>query len=208
MALAGFSTAQVAAIVLAAGLSSRMGTMKALLPWENNRSVLAHILDQLRHAGLASIVVVTGYQAALLAREAADFDVQFTHNHDFANGEMLRSIQTGLRALPEETSAALVVLGDQPQIQSATVAQIMQAYWRDHSLIVMPSFEMRRGHPMLLDRRLWAELLALPDGATAREVINRHAAEINYVPVNNDSILRDMDTPQEYELERRRAGFA
>ncbi|MBE2182809.1 MAG: nucleotidyltransferase family protein [Anaerolineae bacterium] len=206
--MAESSTAQVAAVVLAAGLSSRMGTMKALLPWGNNRSVLAHILDQLRHAGLASIVVVTGHQAEAVARETVGFDVQFARNYDFANGEMLRSIQAGLRALPVEISAAIVVLGDQPQIQSPIVAQIIQTYWRDHSLIVMPSFEMRRGHPMLLDRRLWAELLALPDGATAREVINRHAAEINYVPVNNDSILRDMDTPQEYEVERKRAGFA
>lgn len=205
--MAEFEHTQIAAVVLAAGLSSRMGATKALLPWKQHRTVLAHILDQLQNAGLTHIVVVTGHQADQIEQAAQGFSVQFAHNADYANGEMLLSMQVGLRELPENITAALIVLSDQPQIQAPIAAQIIQAYMASGSQIVIPSFEMRRGHPMLIARQLWPEILALPAGAAARDVINRHASEIQYVTVENDSVLRDMDTPQDYADERKRAGL-
>lgn len=205
--LAASDAPQIAALVLAAGLSSRMGTTKALLPWQNGQTVIAHILGQLRQAGLLNILVVTGHQASEIEQTAQNFNTRFVHNPDYANGEMLLSMQAGLAALPETTCASLIVLGDQPQIQAPIVAQIIQAYIQRPAPIIIPSFEMRRGHPMLIERQLWPEILALPIGFAAREVINRHSAEIHYVTVGNDSILRDMDTPQEYENERKQAGI-
>ncbi len=205
--MAASDLSHIAAIVLAAGLSSRMGATKALLPWLNNQSVLEHILDQLQKADLTNILVVTGHQAYEIELVARNFNPRFVHNPDYANGEMLLSMQVGLRALPQSVSAALIVLGDQPQIQAPIVSQILLAH-RDHPApIIIPSFEMRRGHPMLLEQQLWSEILALPVGAVAREVINRYAAEIHYVTVENDSILRDMDTPREYADELRHVGL-
>ncbi|MFN8378550.1 MAG: selenium cofactor biosynthesis protein YqeC [Anaerolineae bacterium] len=196
---------RVGAVVLAAGLSSRMGQSKVLLPWENG-TILEHILHQLVLARIRETVVVTGHRAEDVARAASTYEAAPAFNPDYAKGEMLSSLQTGLRALPAHISAALIVLGDQPRLQPAVVTALTAAYAEGKGDIIAPSFQHRRGHPMLIDRRYWPELLDLTDGAP-RDVINRHADRIHYVNVNTDSILRDVDTPDDYDEERRRAGL-
>ena len=196
---------RVGAVVLAAGLSSRMGQPKVLLPWEHG-TILEQILHQLVLARVRELVVVTGHQAEAVARAAATYEAVTAFNPDYARGEMLSSLQTGLRALPAHVSAALIVLGDQPRLQPAVVTALMAAYAEGKGDLIAPSFQRRRGHPMLIDRRYWPELLALTDGAP-RDVINRHADRIHYVDVQTDSILRDVDTPADYDEERRRAGL-
>ena len=121
---------------------------------------------------------------------------------------MLSSLQTGLSALDDGVSACLVFLGDQPQISARLVHQIMTAYAGGQGGIVAPSFMNRRGHPILIDRRFWPEILDLPDGGAPRDVINAHADDITYVITEDDTILRDMDTPEEYQAALRRAGLA
>jgi molybdenum cofactor cytidylyltransferase len=197
---------RVGAVVLAAGLSSRMGRPKVLLPWEDG-TILAHILRQLFLGRVREVIVVTGHEAQAVAQEAARLDVPVAHNADYARGEMLSSLQTGLRALPDHVSAALIVLGDQPRLQPQVVSALLSAYAEGKGTIIAPSFMRRRGHPLLVDRRYWPELLGLIDGAP-RDVINRHADAIHYVEVSTDSVLRDVDTPDDYEEERRRAGLA
>lgn len=196
---------RVGAVVLAAGLSSRMGQSKVLLPWEHG-TILEHILHQLVLARVRELVVVTGHRADDVAHAAATYEAAAAYNPDYARGEMLSSLQTGLRALPDHISAALIVLGDQPRLQPAVVSALTAAYAEGKGDIIAPSFQHRRGHPMLIDRRYWPELLALTDGAP-RDVINRHADRIHYVNVNTDSVLRDVDTPDDYDEERRRAGL-
>lgn len=197
---------RVGAIVLAAGLSSRMGQPKVLLPWENG-TILEHILRQLVLGRVRELVVVTGHEAERVAQVADKLDATVAHNPGYAHGEMLSSLQTGLRALPEQVSAALIVLGDQPRIQPSVISALVTAYAEGKGNIIAPSFQHRRGHPMLIDRRYWPELLSLTDGAP-RDVINRHGDEIHYVDVNTDSVLRDVDTPDDYNEERRRAGLS
>lgn len=197
---------RVGAVVLAAGLSSRMGQLKVLLPWEHG-TILEHILRQLALARVREMVVVTGHEAERVAQAAGKFGVRIAHNRGYARGEMLSSLQTGLRALPENVSAALVVLGDQPRLQPNVVSALLAAYAEGKGSIIAPSFLHRRGHPMLIDRRYWPELLGMTEGAP-RDVINRHASDICYVNVNTDSVLRDVDTPDDYEEERRRAGLS
>jgi molybdenum cofactor cytidylyltransferase len=101
----------------------------------------------------------------------------------------------------------MTVLGDQPRIQSRIVAQVMMAYAEGKGEIIAPSYQMRRGHPILISRRFWPELLALGPGAAPRDVINAHADQTGYVEVNTDSVLRDVDTMQDYEQERKNAGL-
>lgn len=196
---------RVGAVILAAGLSSRMGQPKVLLPWANG-TILEHILRQLVLARVREMVVVTGHEAERVAEAAGRFDAKVAHNRGYAQGEMLSSLQTGLRALPASVSAALIVLGDQPRLQPGVVSALVTAYAEGKGSIIAPSYLHRRGHPLLIDRRYWPELLALTEGAP-RDVINRHAGEIHYVNVNTDSVLRDVDTPDDYEEERRRAGL-
>ncbi len=196
----------VAAIVLAAGMSSRMGKLKVLLPW-GKQTVLDAIIRQLHIARLNEIVVVTGHDGDRVARRAAQYTAAIAHNPDYASGEMLSSLQAGLRMLDSRVRAALVVLGDQPQIRSHVVARVLDAYARESCRLVIPSFQMRRGHPVLFDRSLWKDLLELPPGGMPRDVVNANQDEIAYVNVNTDSILRDIDTPEDYLAALREAGL-
>jgi molybdenum cofactor cytidylyltransferase len=112
---------------------------------------------------------------------------------------MLSSIQCGLAALDSGMQAALVVLGDQPQLQAGVVRQLIEAYQTGTGRLIMPSFQMRRGHPIVIDRTYWPEILALDGDKTLRDVTNAHASAIQYIIVETDSVLRDMDTPEEYQ---------
>ena len=92
-------------------------------------------------------------------------------------------------------------------MQTRTVLGILNAYAEGQGSIVAPSYQMRRGHPVLFDRCHWPALLELPPGSSPREVINARPGDIAYVNVNNDSILADIDTPEQYEAARRQAGL-
>ena len=109
--------------------------------------------------------------------------------------------------MPANISAALVVLGDQPRIQPKIVVQVMMAYAEGAGDIIAPSYHMRRGHPILIDRRYWPEILDLPDTGSPRDVIDRHKDRLAYVNVDTDSVLRDVDTPEDYRQERKLAGL-
>lgn len=201
------SNRRIAVIVLAAGMSTRMGRSKVLLPWDGNRPIIKVIVDRVKRMKFEDLVVVTGHMADQVGAALSHDPVRLVHNRDYREGDMLSSLQTGLRALAPEVSAALIVLGDQPMLDNRVVQQIINAYLEGKGNIVAPSYQNRRGHPLLIDRKFWSEILDLPQGAAPRDVINAHADEIAYVNVDNDSILRDIDTPKDYQEERRRAGL-
>jgi molybdenum cofactor cytidylyltransferase len=92
----------------------------------------------------------------------------------------------------------LIGLGDQPQIQERSVRLVLEGYRRSGASIVVPSFQMRRGHPWLVGRAHWDEILAMKSPASLRVFLNSHTGEIHYVDINNDSILQDLDTPEDY----------
>lgn len=196
---------RVAAIVLAAGKSERMGQSKALLPWDG-RSVIEAIVSRLTTAHLADTVVVTGYRAGDVARKIAHLPVRTVFNPAYAQGEMLSSLQAGLGALPESIAACLVVMGDQPALDPRVVARVLNAYAQGHGTIIVPTFGGQRGHPVLFDRRFWPDLLALERGAP-RDVLAHYPDQVGLVQVSTESILRDIDTPEQYRLERRLAGL-
>jgi molybdenum cofactor cytidylyltransferase len=197
----------IAALILAAGMSRRMGQPKVLLPWTRKHTILEHIISQLSLARVDHITVVTGNRAGEVRRRAAAQGVEVVHNPDYETGEMLSSLKAGLKALPAHIAAALVVLGDQPRIQPRVVNQLAMAYAEGRGPIVAPRFESQRGHPILIDRRYWQEFLALPADAAPRDVINHYKDQVAFVDVDTDSILGDVDTPEDYQQERWRAGL-
>ncbi len=197
----------VAALVLAAGMSSRMGQPKVLLPWTRKSTILEHILTQLILARMSQITVVTGNRAGEVRRQAIGRGVDVVHNPDYETGEILSSLKAGLESLPDQIAAALIVLGDQPRIQPRVVNQLLMAYAEGCAPIIAPRFQGQRGHPILVDRRYWPEFFALPPDAAPRDVIKRHEGEITFVDVNTDSVLGDVDTPEDYQKERWRAGL-
>lgn len=191
----------ISAIVLAAGLSSRMGRPKMLLPWKDT-TVLGQVVSTLKAAGVSEIVVVTGANREEIEDLLPENSARFEYNPDYANGEMLTSVKAGLKALDQKSQAALIALGDQPQIQRHVIERLIEAYRISGSKIVVPSYRMRRGHPWLVDRRLWPQILAVRAPLTLRDFLEEQSELIEYLTVDNGSILSDLDTPQDYLLQK------
>jgi len=199
----------ISAIILAAGASRRMGRPKMLLPW-GNVSVLEHVISVFARAGIEDILVVTGAVREQIEEAVVKYGkrypVRSIHNRDYSHGEMMSSLQCGLHTLVPRTisrvevvtTAALVGLGDQPQVQPGSVRLVWEAFIQTESPLVVPSFQMRRGHPWLVARPLWAELLEMHPPQSPRDFLNAHASEIHYVNMDTPSILNDLDTPEDY----------
>lgn len=172
-----------------------------LLPWGKS-TVIEHVISTFLNAGIEDIVVVTGGARGQVEDAISQYPVRTIHNNDYATGEMLSSIQCSFRAMPERAQAALIGLGDQPQIQERSVRSICEEYRDSQSRLIVPSFQMRRGHPWLVARPLWNEILALKPPESPRDFLNRHANEIHYVSLDTQSILADLDTPEDYQKSR------
>ncbi|MBN1305406.1 MAG: NTP transferase domain-containing protein [Anaerolineales bacterium] len=160
-------------------------------------------------ARLGEILIVTGAERekieGLVAAFSAEYPLRTVHNKDYAQNEMLLSLQVGLANLAPEAEAALVVLGDQPQIQPGTISLIIETYLDRKARLVIPSFQKRRGHPWLVDRQLWKALLNALPGSTPRDFLDRHKTLIEYISVKTDTILQDIDTPGDYKNYQKQA---
>lgn len=186
----------ITAIILAAGKSKRMGEPKMLMPWGKS-TVLQTVISTFQAASVKDILVVTGgahqQVEALIGKT-----VETVFNENYQTGEMLSSIQLGLSVKMREASAALICLGDQPQIEERSVRQVCNAFLAQKSQIVVPSYQMQRGHPWLVARPLWDELIAMKAPKTPRDFLTKHSRAIHYVVVDTSNILADLDTPEDY----------
>lgn len=193
----------ISAIILAAGESKRMGQPKMMLKW-GKTTVLEHVISVFANAGVENIVVVTGAARedveAAISRLKNDHPVRSVFNEGYSTGEMLSSIQCGLRELRDGVSrAALIALGDQPQVREGSVRRVCEMFKETGNPLVVPSYHMRRGHPWLAEESLWDEILAMRAPQTPRDFLNSHADQINYVEVDDEGILADLDTPEQYQ---------
>lgn len=186
----------IAALILAAGQSKRMGQPKMLLPW-GETTVLQKVIVTFKAAGVNELLVITGGDRerveALVGGEARTL-----FNPNYAQGEMLSSVQVGLAGLKTEVEAALIGLGDQPQVQERSVRAVLGGYRSSRATLVVPSFQKRRGHPWLVARHHWDEILRMRSPASLRDFLNAHADAIQYVDVEHASILQDLDTSEDY----------
>jgi molybdenum cofactor cytidylyltransferase len=175
-----------------------MGQPKMTLPW-GNRTVIGNVVGTLQAAGIPLTIVVTGGTANLVETALAGYQVTTVFNPNYSNGDMLFSIQAGLASLPSEIQAALVVLGDQPQIEEKTVKELLDLYQQERPPLIVPSFNMRRGHPWLIEKNLWPDIQQLTPPATMRDFFQQHNKMIRYMEVDTSSVLSDLDTPEDYE---------
>jgi molybdenum cofactor cytidylyltransferase len=192
---------RVTAIVLAAGLSTRMGGQPKPLLRYGDRTVLEHILHVLGETSIVQICIVTGYRRDLVQELVKALDIRTVFNPEFSSGEMLTSIQVGLRAVGLDSDAALIVLGDQPSIQTVVVESILKAHCRSSGAVIIPSFQHRRGHPILIPRKHWNSILNLSIGQSLRDLFREIEREIAYVQVDTPGVLRDIDNPEDYRRE-------
>jgi molybdenum cofactor cytidylyltransferase len=193
---------RIAAIVAAAGRSTRMGTPKQLLPWAGT-TVISTVVANLSQAGADPVLVVVGHEREAVEAALTGSGAIIIVNPEYGNSEMLRSFQIAFSALkPNEISGALLALADQPHVPVPALEQIIKTARDNDDDIIIPSYEMRRGHPIYIPVSLREELLSLTDNETLRTLLTRHAGRIRHVTVDTPAILSDMDTPQEYDAIR------
>ena len=191
-------TKRIGAVVLAAGLSSRMGAQKLLLPWKDS-NVICTVVDTLLNTELEKIVVVTGRDVEMINDALSGKTVETAFNADFANGNMVTSLVAGLRVLQGRVDSVLMVLGDQPQMQKATVERLILAWKKQPLSLCIPSWQMRRGHPWVIPTDYWEDLFAMSPEETMRDFIRKQDQKIHYVMVDSPTILADLDTPEDYQ---------
>jgi molybdenum cofactor cytidylyltransferase len=183
----------LSAIVLAAGKSERMGRPKALLPI-GGRTFLENILDAISHTSIEDVFVVVGHHRKEIEERVALSSVVF--NPDYEQG-MITSFQAGIRALSWDASGAFLFLVDHPLVEAKTVEAMIEELAPNR--IVLPTFEGRRGHPVLFASEILQEILDLPPAQGANMVVRKNPARVIEVPVNAPGILVDIDTPEDFE---------
>src|SRR5580704_7195586 len=195
-----------AAVVLAAGTSTRMGTAKQLLRLDD-RPLLQHVLNCVRASGAKEIVLVLGFAAEEIRRGIDVQNVRVVLNESFQQG-MGTSLKAGLSAVDPQCAGALIVLADQPFVRPATLDLLMAEHHRSKAQIVIPTYRGFRGNPVLLDRSVFPEVMALDGDVGCRAIFGTHLEGIVKVEVDDVGILLDIDNKDDYERLRRFAQSA
>jgi molybdenum cofactor cytidylyltransferase len=193
----------IAAIILAAGRSTRMGGPNKLLAELEGKKLVRIATEQALASKASEVIVVTGHQAELVEQALAGLNVKFVRNPDFAGG-LASSVKAGISAVPADADGAIVCLGDMPLIDAHLIDRLIESFAPDRgNLIVVPVADGRRGNPVLWSRRFFSELMTLDGDIGARHLIARHSEAVAEVPVDGDSAFLDIDTPQALEAARR-----
>ncbi|HKE56788.1 MAG TPA: nucleotidyltransferase family protein [Pyrinomonadaceae bacterium] len=185
----------VAAILLAAGRSSRMGAFKPLLPF-GNKTVIQSCIDYLRTGGIEEIVVVVGHQEENVREHLKGASVHFAVNQD-PDSAMGVSIGCGVRALPTVSRATLIALVDHPAVPAAVVAALI-AERQKGSALVIPTWQERGGHPVLVDLQFRQQLESLDQSGGLKAFFAAHGSRVKRIAVNSPYVARDMDTWDDY----------
>ena len=191
----------IPAIVLAAGRSSRMGRAKATLPAGDGHTFLTRIVQTLLDAGVDDVIVVVGYEAEAIAQNFSEsgLPARFVVNREFDRGQ-LSSMLAGVNAIDRPgVSAVLVTLVDVPLVSAATVRAVIDSYRITHAPIVRPTSGERHGHPLLIDRSVFAALRAADPATGAKPIVRAHASPSGDIPIDDEGAFTDIDTAEEYQ---------
>jgi len=187
----------IAGILLAAGESRRMGQFKQLLRL-GEKTFVEHCVDHLLASRVNDVVVVTGHRDADVRLALGDRPVSFVYNEKYKDG-MASSIKSGIDAVSESAKACVISLVDQPQIGSELINSLIDEYEIKGPLIVIPAFEGRNGHPILLDFTLREEILNMSCDEGLRQVVRAHQSQTIHLDVKSSLILEDCDMPADYD---------
>jgi molybdenum cofactor cytidylyltransferase len=196
-------TVRVAAVVLAAGRSTRMGAQNKLLADLGGRPMVRWVVEAVLASKASSVLVVTGHMAADVGAALGGLDVTLVANSGYATG-LASSLKAGIRAVPAGCDGALILLGDMPGITAELVDRLVETFTQAGDCIVVPVHKGRQGNPALWPRRFFPELLQLDGDAGARRLFADRPEAVRAVPVADDAIFSDIDTPE--ALARVRAG--
>lgn len=196
----------IAAIVLTAGESSRMGSPKALLSFEG-KPFIERIVTVLKASKVGKIVVVLGFHAEEIKPRIRQLPVSIVVNRDYAKGQ-LSSMIAAIQSLEaeqagEKVDGALIHLVDHPFLNRSLIDEMIDVFYESKKLIVVPRYKGRRGHPVLFAQRLFPELLSAPLDQGAKVVVHSHRDETLEIDTEDEGVVIDIDTPEEY---RKRLG--
>lgn len=193
----------ISSIILAAGLSSRMGDLKPLLDW-GGEPLLSYEIRQLKEAGVDEVVVVLGYRADDVHRKIGHLDCRVMLNPLFYQGRA-GSIRIGAKAVNRDASAIVLQNVDQPR--SAEFLRNLIAAHKDSSAATLPISGGKHGHPVVVSGRLREEMMAASDEQRGLDgILKSHAGEIAETEMDDSSFI-DVNTPEEFEAAKRRFGF-
>jgi molybdenum cofactor cytidylyltransferase len=186
----------IAALVLAAGQSSRMGGPNKLLENIAGRPLVRIVAEAALGSKARPVIVVTGHQRERVEAALAGLPVTFAHNPHFADG-LGTSLKVGIAALPAQADGVIVCLGDMPQVDAALIDRLIGAFDPDKgALAVVPTIDGRRGNPVVWSRRFFPDLMAVEGDVGARHLIGRYAEAVTEVPLSGTAALTDVDTPE------------
>jgi molybdenum cofactor cytidylyltransferase len=186
----------IAAVILAAGRSTRMGGPNKLLAELGGKTLVRIVTEQALASKAQAVIVVTGHQAEQVEKALQGLNVKFVRNPDFAGG-LASSVKAGIAAVPANADGAVICLGDMPLISAHLIDRLIEAFAPDRgNLIAVPVSDGRRGNPVLWSRRFFSELMALDGDIGARHLIAKHSAAVAEVPVEGFGAFLDIDTPQ------------
>jgi molybdenum cofactor cytidylyltransferase len=189
--------AGIAAVVLAAGASSRLGTPKQLLPVRGS-PLLGHVLRLCADVGFEETVVVLGYEAARIRATVGEGPgVRFVTNEDFAAGQST-SLRAGLQSVGPQSSAAALFVADQPGLSRSSVEKVIDAFFSDDVPVVRARYRGVPGHPLIAARSVWPLLLRATGDQGARAVLDAGGVEVLDVDLDEEA-PRDIDTWEDYE---------
>jgi molybdenum cofactor cytidylyltransferase len=187
---------RIAALVLAAGQSRRMGGPNKLLVEIDGKAMVAHVVDMLKTAKVFLITVVTGHQADQVRSALAGRDITFVHNARYGEG-LSTTLGAGIAALPPEADGAIICLGDMPKLTAAAVDRLIAAYDPvENRSIIVPTSGGKRGNPVLWGKRYFAEMRAVSGDVGARHLIGEHQDQVAEVEIGDRGVLVDIDTKE------------
>ncbi len=189
---------KISGIILAAGLSTRMGEPKQLLPFGDS-TIIETVIDNLLGSKLNEVIVVVGHEAERVQAHIRHKPIEIAFNPDYQEG-MLTSAQCGVGAISASADAFAITLVDLPLITPDLVNLVIDTYVQTEGGIAVPSYNYRRGHPVIFDRHYAADILALDeDSGGVRSLFKKYADDIHYVTVDTDQVLMDIDYRTDYE---------
>ncbi|MFW6378248.1 MAG: nucleotidyltransferase family protein [Bacillota bacterium] len=192
----------ISAVILAAGEASRMGRLKQLLPWGES-TILGTVINNIQESELdGQVRVVLGAESERIKEELSDYNCQFLTNPDYTRG-MFSSVITGLKNLPQNTTGLLFMLADQPLVTTDIYNQLINYFKEKEPLLLVPSYNQRRGHPLIISAELIPEIYKLgeegdPEGGL-RALLDKYEDDIAYFNVDKEGVIIDLDYYEDYQ---------
>jgi molybdenum cofactor cytidylyltransferase len=186
-------------IILAAGASTRMGKQKMLLPFAG-KTIIEAVIETAIPTLESNILVVLGSHRNEIRTQICKLPVRMCENENYKEG-MLSSVICGLKNIPHDAEGVMIFLGDQPHIPAIVVNEVTEVAKQNNKGIVIPTFDGKRGHPVFIDLKYRKEIERLNPNKGLRELMLNNGKDIMEIECDKQEILRDIDTPHDYEKE-------